>query len=46
MNASETQPSGLGMKMQRRRRREIKKEVEKVTPGLWGEGRRLREKVL
>lgn len=36
MNASETQPSGLGMRMQRRRRREIKKEVEKVTPGLGG----------
>lgn len=44
MNASENQPSGLGMRMQSRFRREIKEGEEKGTPGLWGGGHRLREK--
>lgn len=38
MNASENQPSGLGMRMLGRFRREIKKGEEKGTPGLWGGG--------
>lgn len=44
MNASENQPSGLGMRMLGRCRREMKKGEEKGTPGLWGGGHRLRRR--
>lgn len=46
MNASENQPSGLGMRMLGRFRREIKKGEEKGTPGSGEEGRAPGERIL